>query len=160
MNATERTMDHSSGKLSLRAGHIMEKVSLMKYGLLLFMVQVFACFGCNPPQKDSDVQLSTLLGNANKGDAAAQFNLGVMYDEGDGVPEDDAEAVKWYRKAADQGLAEAQSNLGLMYANGKGVPEDDAEAVKWYREAADQGLAGAQTNLGLMYANGRGGCGG
>ena len=64
---------------------------------------------------------------------------GVMYDFGEGVPENDAEAVKWYRKAADQGHAQAQSNLGVMYVKGEGVPENDAEAFKWYRKAADQG---------------------
>ena len=69
------------------------------------------------------------------------------------MPEDDAEAARWYRLAADQGLADAQNNLGLMYDNGEGVPEDDAEAVRWYRLAADQGDAGAQ-NLGVMYADG------
>ncbi|MBM4393779.1 MAG: sel1 repeat family protein, partial [Deltaproteobacteria bacterium] len=89
-----------------------------------------------------------------QGDATAQYNLGFMYAKGEGVPKDDAEAVKWYRKAADQGLADAQYNLGVMYAVGKGVPKDDAEAVKWYRKAADQGLAGAQYNLGLMYRYG------
>jgi uncharacterized protein len=76
-----------------------------------------------------------------------------MYDrQGQGVPEDDAEAVKWYRMAAEQGLANAQLNLGVMYDYGQGVPEDDAEAVKWYRMAAEQGLANAQFNLGYMYA--------
>jgi len=93
---------------------------------------------------------------AEKGDAAAQSNLGVMYDNGEGVPEDDKEAVKWYRLAAEQGYAPAQSNLGVMYDNGEGVPEDDKEAVKWYRLAAEQGYARAQYNLGVMYANGEG----
>ena len=78
---------------------------------------------------------------AEQGDADAQYNLGVMYENGRGVPQNDAEAVKWYRKAAEQGLASAQNNLGLMYANGRGVPQNDAEAVKWYRKAAEQGLA-------------------
>ena len=72
------------------------------------------------------------------------------------VPEDDVEAVRWFRMAAEQGHAGGQSNLGLMYANGFGVPEDDAEAVRWFRMAAEQGDAGAQCNLGLMYANGDG----
>ena len=93
---------------------------------------------------------------AEQGDADAQFNLGFRYDNGEGVPEDDAEAVKWYRKAAEQGYAKAQYNLGLMYDNGEGVPEDDAEAVKWFRKAAEQGYALAQYNLGGMYANGEG----
>ena len=67
------------------------------------------------------------------------------------MPQDYAEAVKWYRKAADQGDAAAQFNLGVMYATGQGVPQDYAEAVKWYRKAAEQGHAGAQYNLGVMY---------
>ena len=93
---------------------------------------------------------------AEQGDVDAQYNLALMYRKGEGVPENDAEAVKWYRKAADQGYAKAQYNLGFMYANGDGVPENDAEAVKWYRKAAEQGHANAQSNLGFMYANGDG----
>ena len=76
---------------------------------------------------------------AEQGDAEAQSALGIMYDLGEGVPEDDAEAVKWYRKAAEQGNADAQCNLGIMYDLGEGVPEDDAEAAKWFRKAAEQG---------------------
>ena len=56
-----------------------------------------------------------------------------------GVPEDDAEAVRWYRQAAEQGLASAQSNLGVMYANGEGVPEDDIQAYAWISIASAQG---------------------
>ena len=93
---------------------------------------------------------------ADKGLAWAQFNLALMYDKGEGVPENDAEAVKWYRKAADQGYVKAQYNLALMYANGEGVPENDAEAVKWYRKAAEQGYANAQSVLGVMYGTGEG----
>ncbi len=74
------------------------------------------------------------------------------YARGQGVPQNYAEAVKWYRLAADQGNAFAQYNLGLMYANGEGVPQNYAEALKWYRLAADQGNAFAQINLGVMYA--------
>ena len=80
-----------------------------------------------------------------------------MYELGRGVPQDDAEAVKWYRKATEQGHAEAQYILGVMYAEGRqGVPQDYAEAVKWWRKAALQGYALAQFLLGLMYAEGLG----
>jgi TPR repeat protein len=68
---------------------------------------------------------------AEQGDADAQSNLGVMYYNGNGVPQDYAQAVKWYRKAAEQGHADAQSNLGVMYDKGEGVPQDYAQAVKW-----------------------------
>ena len=70
-----------------------------------------------------------------------------MYAHGLGLTNDDAAAVKWYRKAADQGLAKAQHNLGVAYSRGLGIAKDDAEAVKWYSKAADQGLIDAQTNL-------------
>ncbi len=89
-------------------------------------------------------------------DASAQNNLGNCYYYGDGVKKDYAEAVKWYRKAADQGDADAQYNLGDCYCSGKGIEQDYAEAVKWYRKAADQGDADAQYNLGICYDTGRG----
>jgi TPR repeat protein len=72
------------------------------------------------------------------------------------VSKDYAEAVKWYRKAAEQNHSGAQSNLGVCYATGQGVLKDYAEAVKWYRKAAEQNHSGAQYNLGVSYANGQG----
>ncbi len=93
---------------------------------------------------------------ADQGHADAQFNLGVMYAKGEGIPQDYREAAQWYRLAADQGYAEAQFNLGVMYAKGEGIPQDYREAAQWYRLAADQGHAKAQFNLGVRYANGLG----
>ena len=93
---------------------------------------------------------------ASGGDADAQFNLGWCYENGNGVPEDKVEGVKWYRLAAEQGYADAQTNLGFCYSSGNGVPEDKVEAVKWYRLAAEQGLAPAQFTLGWCYYNGNG----
>jgi TPR repeat protein len=68
-----------------------------------------------------------------------------MYDKGHGVPRDDAEAVTWIRKAAEQGFALAQNALAALYKVGKGVAQDHAEAAKWFRRAAEQGNADAQT---------------
>jgi uncharacterized protein len=93
---------------------------------------------------------------AEGGIAVAQNNLGVMYDHGQGVAEDDVQAVRWYRLAAEQGNAQAQYSLGLMYGNGHGVPEDDRAAVKWYRLAAAQGSANAQYHLALVHDFGEG----
>ncbi|WP_051908363.1 tetratricopeptide repeat protein [Candidatus Odyssella acanthamoebae] len=107
-------------------------------------------------QKGSQDALRNLITTAEQGHAEAQFNLGVMYEDGQGVTQDDAEAVKWYRKAADQGDADAQNNLGVCYYNGRGVPQDDTEAVKWVRLAADQGHVKAQNNLGVCYQSGQG----
>jgi TPR repeat protein len=75
---------------------------------------------------------------ADQGSAIAQFNLGLMYENGQAVPRDYAAAANWYRKAADQGNASAQANLGFMYANGEGVPRDYAAAASWYRKAAER----------------------
>ena len=75
---------------------------------------------------------------------------------GEGVPQDYAEAVTWYRKAAEQGHSIAQYRLGFMYFEGQGVPRDHVEAAKWLRKAADQGLAVAQYTLGIMYVEGEG----
>jgi hypothetical protein len=93
---------------------------------------------------------------ANKGDAKAQNNLGLMCAKGLGVPQDYKQAVAWFRKAAERGDAEASNNLGLAYSKGLGVPRDDKRAVSWFRKAAEEGYAEAQDNLGAMYANGRG----
>jgi TPR repeat protein len=97
-----------------------------------------------------------LLTQAQQGNADAEFNLGLMYDNGQGVPKEYKEAAEWYRRAAEQGHSAAQLNLGVMYGQGQGVPQDYKEAVKWYRRAAEQGDALAQANLGLMYNNGQG----
>ena len=80
-------------------------------------------------------------------DANAQFHRSVMYHLGEGVQQNDEEAVKWARRAAEQGHVQAQYNLGLAYAKGEGVPQDDAEAAKWFRRAAEQGLAEAKELL-------------
>ena len=79
-----------------------------------------------------------------------------MFYNGKGVRHNNAEAVKWYRRAADQGHSAAQFNLGGMFINGQGVQQNYAEAAKWSRRAADQGYAEAQYNLGIMYHNGQG----
>ena len=69
---------------------------------------------------------------AEQGNAKAQFNLGLMYGNGQGVPQDYKETVKWYRLAAEQGDADAQEKLGIMYEFGKGVPQDYVLAYMWY----------------------------
>ena len=79
---------------------------------------------------------------AEAGDAESQVNLGVMYDTGRGVPQDDAEAVRWYRLAADQGHASAQGNLGVMYGTGDGVPQDYVQAHMWFDLAASRMASG------------------
>ena len=93
---------------------------------------------------------------AEQGDAQAQLHLGLLYANGDGVPQDYATAHQWYEQAAAQGYAMAQYNLGLLYDTGDGVPQDYAKARQWYEQAAARGYAMAQTNLGVLYRSGHG----
>jgi len=88
--------------------------------------------------------------------AGAMNNIGVRFVRGHGVPQDDAQAVLWYQRAARGGDRWAMSNLGWMHANGRGVPEDLSEAAAWYRKSADLGHATAARRLGLMHEYGRG----
>ena len=83
-----------------------------------------------------------LLDKAEDGDSEAQYEVGWMYCTGqsqlhgnESVPVDDAEALKWFRKAADQDNSNAQHAIGVMYYNGEGVTKDFAEAEKWFQKA-------------------------
>ena len=98
-----------------------------------------------------------VLRRAWMGDAEAQAAMGIRYYKGEGVPVDDAKAVEWFRKAADQGHTDAQFRLGFMYENGyTGVGKDYKTAVEWLSKAADQGHADAQWKLAAMYEHGLG----
>ena len=87
---------------------------------------------------------------ADQGNALAQFNLGFMYEQGQGVTQDYKEAVKWYRLSADQGYASAQNNLGLMYDKGQGVTQDYARAHMWLNISASSGHKNAEANRNIV----------
>ena len=93
---------------------------------------------------------------AERGNVLAQYKLGLMYTNGEGVQQDFAVAARWFSRAAMQGYAPAQTSLGVRYEKGQGVKRDYGEAVKWYRHSAVQGNAIAQYRLGRMYVLGRG----
>lgn len=114
------------------------------------------CKRCAESPEQAAAERDRLRGLAEQGDAAAQNELGLVYQQGRGVKPDHAEAIKWYRLAAEQGSADAQNNLGFTYVNSDQAVQDDVEGFKWYRRAAEQGYATAQSNLGWMYENGRG----
>ena len=94
-----------------------------------------------------DLQMKLL---ARAGDMEAQSVLGFMYDNGDGVPENDKTAVMWYTKAAEQGYAPVQSILGVMYDNGEGVPENDIKAYVWYSISETNGNEEGKNNLKIL----------
>lgn len=83
-----------------------------------------------------DVAAAKFKELAEQGDSSAQFNLGSLYREGQGVSQDDKQAALWWAKAADQGHLDAMDNLGLRYAKGEGVEQDMVQAYKWFSIAA------------------------
>jgi len=97
-----------------------------------------------------------LAKNNNEELTSVQFGKAVCYLHGYRISKDKAEAVKWFRKAAEQGFAPAQNILAFCYDNGEGVEKNTTEAVKWYRRAAEQGSVESQYNLALSYDNGDG----
>lgn len=99
---------------------------------------------------DYDKALTKLRPLASEGHAPAQYNLGVMYEWGNGVPQDDVEAMKWYRLSAGQSHRDAQNNLGAMYSKGEGVAQNFVEALKWFVISADNGSEGGRKNIDIV----------
>ena len=105
----------------------MSGVQRNTFRVVLLAATISTLLACSTLSAD----IKALRKQAIAGDVEAQDKLGVMYANGEGVPQDYAEAVKWYRKAVEQGYAVAQYNLGFAYFKGQGVPQDKYEAVKW-----------------------------
>ncbi len=93
---------------------------------------------------------------AEQGYADAQYNLGILYANGQGVRQNYVEAEKWYRKSAEQGHTDAQNALGTLYGHGHGVIRNFSETAKWYHKAAAQGHIESQRDLGHLYRSGKG----
>lgn len=111
----------------------------------------------DPSQNDRLVaQAKELRKSAEAGDASAQNKLGLLYDEGNGVPQNSIQAKEWFEKAAMQGHTGAQLNLGTLYLEGKGAPQSPQMALVWFSRAAEQEDSLAFAKLGVMYAQGRG----
>lgn len=102
------------------------------------------------------VALKELRPLAEKGDARSQYALGVMAENGFGMPKNTSQAAAWYLKAAKQGNTDAQYNLGAMYEHGIGMPANPVQAARWYRLAAEGGDIDALSNLGVLYEKGEG----
>ena len=105
---------------------------------------------------DYTAALKELKPLADKGDPRSQYAMGVMAENGFGMPKNLAQAASWYHKAAEQGNTDAQYNLGAMYEHGIGMPVNYAQAARWYRPAAEAGDIDALSNLGVLYETGRG----
>ena len=111
----------------------MKLIYFVELLLLTFSTTLFA--------QSTDIEETRA--QAEQGNAYAQVYLGMIYDKGNGVTENDIEAFKWYKLAADQGLPSAQYSIALMYAQGTGIPKDDYAAYVWFAVAAVQSQHGA-----------------
>ena len=120
--------------------------------LLMILVAFFLCLPVDAQDKGKPLpkDFKSLKALAEKGDARAQNELGFMYANGKGVPQDFKEAVAWFRKVALQGDAKAQNNLGVMYYKGQGVLEDYVAAYAWWNLAAENGNAIAKKNKPII----------
>lgn len=125
-------------------------------GTPILMFLCFSWVSAQPRSAPSPDEITQLQSKAEAGDADAQLRLGRAYDEGDGVPQSDSQAVKWYRAAAERGNAKAQDDLGAMYRSGRGVEKDKVEGLKWHKKAACQKNPTAMFNVGTAYYNGDG----
>lgn len=138
----------------------------MKHFLIAITIVSILCFSPTwaGPSDDANASAAYKIGDyatvlkivrplAEQGNAKAQSNLGLMYQQGKGITRDSSQAVKWYRLAAEQGFSTAQYNLGNMYHTGDGVVQNYAEASKWYRLAAAQGNAAAQSKIASNSVN-------
>lgn len=99
-------------------------------------------------------QLYRAANEAN--DPDVMYLTGLMFDRGEGVPQDYQEAFRWYVLAAGAGQPGAMNSLGLMYALGHGVSQDHSEAMKWWTKAADKGSIAALANIATTYYTGLG----
>jgi hypothetical protein len=100
--------------------------------------------------------IEKLKERATAGEGVAQYDLALMYDNGQGVAQDSMQAALWYRKAAENSVVQAEYRLGYDYFLGRGIPQNYAQSSKWWHKAAAQGYAPAEVGLGLSYYAGKG----
>ena len=122
-----------------------------------FLLFVLTLCGCSKKINQSNTQFQNkitaeefkqLVNEAEQGHVIAQFNLGNMYYQGEGVPKNYTEAMKWYKKAAEQEHAIAQLNIGLIYDKGHiGIPKNNIKAYIWYSFASEHGIEEAKSNF-------------
>ncbi|MDY0351880.1 MAG: tetratricopeptide repeat protein [Desulfobulbaceae bacterium] len=111
----------------------------------------------NNLKTDSDMDTSTgkstvedVKQRAEQGEAEAQFKLGALYKNGEGVEQNYDKALEWYTKSAEQGYADAQVILGAMYYTGQGVEQDKSKAFEWWSKAAAQDNEAGKRSLDML----------
>ena len=135
------------GNMTLRIRHFVLVATLA--------MLVTSCANRNPASldvvADHPIETETLLANAERGSAEDQYQLGMRYERGAGVPQSYLDAARWYRLAAMQGYRDGEYKLCAMSERGQGLPQDYQEALRWCGLAADQGHGRAMFILGRLY---------
>lgn len=139
-----------------RGGRSFSRRRFLASGLLLVLAQLAPATAAAQENDGNNLFSRQWGAAADNDDPAWQYRQGRKYDSGQGVEQDKAAALDWYRKSADRGYPQAQLLLGILYDQGVGVPQDYAQAAVWYRKAAEQGYAKAQYNLAGLYDAGQG----
>lgn len=145
--AYQRGDFETAAKLYEEAAKHGERLAEFNFAMTLFR-------GEAPGSKSS--ALKWLRKAAEQGLPQAQYNLGLLYENGEGLPRSQADATTWFRLAAGQGHTDAQVSLATQYFLGRGAPKDYAEAARWYEAAAEGGDVGAQYIIASMYEHGDG----
>lgn len=125
---------------------------------LLLLMPVIWNGGCDAAAQRATQQVAVerIRESALAGDIEAQYSLALEYSTGKRVPQDDVEAIKWFRAASAKGHTEAMYALGAMYGAGQGVKTDYVETARWHKSAAEKGNVDAQFSLGMLYGTGTG----
>ncbi len=163
------TVGHENHDVTSQEGKAKMAKTRLTLALVLAAVAAMTFSGCAGPQPQQSAdeskqrtdtesrtapQRATLaqetLGRAERGDAEAQCEIGLMYGEGDGVAKDVDQAVKWITKSAEQGYAKAQFFLGVIYHEGLDVPQDQDRGIEWLSKASQQGNGPASLCLAAM----------
>lgn len=152
--------------LSARAIEIDDATVSMMRQFLCVVLTVVLCMGARAgdlekgtlalDSGDYEAAMSSFTKAAARGNVIAQYNLGLMYHDGDGVPRNYERAFYWYRKAAELGHASAQFWVAIMYRDSMGVTRDYGETLYWLARAAEGGDANAQFTLGQLNQKGEG----
>lgn len=134
--------------------------SKTKFGTIIALAIILYCGGAIAAEDTAGTMLhadratlAVIKLQAQHGMMGAQFALGMLYRNGNGVPKDSVEAAKWMRKAAEQGYSPAQYDLAMMYRAGEGVPEDTSLSFKWLLAAVAENNPDADTLLGQVIAS-------
>ncbi len=146
--AGDQSAQYNLGVLFATDKELPDEYPKMENGEIYFEV------GVGPQTSNLEKAVKWYKMAAEQGHVSAQLNLGVMYNQGSGAPQDYKEAAKWYQKAAEQGNTKAQLNLGILYDLGRGLEKDAVKAAEYYQLAAKKGMRDAQYNLGIIYYNG------